>query len=163
MVSVTPSRPARPVFAADQVIPPSTDFRTPPSIVPMKTVPVPRGSTAMAWTAAGLEPMLIHAPPFCCANSTSGERNMPIVVIFLLARFLFPAGFHGTPTGFHRTPIVTSLLGRPMWVRRTGTAGPGATPAGTRTLIWFSPPYPGVFPNHNTSAIVPPIDTWGGI
>ena len=26
------------------------------------------------------------------------------------------------------------------------------TPAGTRTLTWFSPAYPGVFPNHRTSS-----------
>ena len=29
--------------------------------------------------------------------------------------------------------MVTSLLGRPRYVKRTGTPAPGATPLGTRT------------------------------
>src|SRR5437868_6535087 len=42
--------------------------------------------------------------------------------------------FHISPHEFHRTPIVTSLLGRPRYVKRTGTPTPGVTPLGTRTF-----------------------------
>jgi hypothetical protein len=31
--------------------------------------------------AAGLGPMLVHAPPFCWAISRNGERNIPITVV----------------------------------------------------------------------------------
>jgi hypothetical protein len=37
--------------------------------------------------------------------------------------------------------------------RRTGTAGPGVIPLGTRTFTWFSAADPGALRNHSTSAI----------
>src|SRR5215831_9262430 len=68
----------RPLFTADQVVPPSIDFRTPAAMLLMKIVPVPPGSTAMVWTAAGLGPMLVQAAPLCCASSVIGNSSMPI-------------------------------------------------------------------------------------
>jgi len=41
---------------------------------------------------------------------------------------------------FYRIASVTSLLGRPRYVKRTGTTSLDGTPAGTLTLIWPCPP-----------------------
>src|SRR5262249_22047277 len=82
----------RPVLTADQVSPLSTDLRTPPATVPMKIVPLPWGSTAMASTEAGLGPMLVQAPLFCRAISSNGERKIPPMAAlrFLMVIFTSP-------------------------------------------------------------------------
>src|SRR5262249_51252799 len=54
----------------------------------MKIVPASCGSTAMALTATGLGPMLVHAPSFCWAISRSGARNIPIIMV--VARMELP-------------------------------------------------------------------------
>jgi hypothetical protein len=64
---------------------------------------------------------------------------------------------------FHCIPIVTALLERPRQVKRTGTAGPGETPLGTRTFTWFRPVNPGALPKYDISARRPPIATCGGV
>jgi len=45
--------------------------------------------------------------------------------------------------------------------RITGTAGPLALPAGTRTFTWYSPTAPGARPEKKTLAGAPPIVTVG--
>ena len=63
----------------------------------------------------------------------------------------------------HRTPMVTSLLGRSRQIKCTGRAGPGANPLGTPTFTWFRPGNPGASPKNKISAIRPPMATRGGI
>src|SRR5262249_26518083 len=65
------------------------DFSTPAALLPMKIVPVPCGSTAMASTAAGLGPMLVHAPSFCWDISRNGKRHIPIMTVFRSLMVIF--------------------------------------------------------------------------
>jgi hypothetical protein len=45
----------------------------------------------------------------------------------------------GAKISDQRTAIVTALVGRSIWNRRTGIAGPEAIPRGTRTRTWLAP------------------------
>ena len=67
----------------------------------------------------------------------------------------------GAQISDQRTAIVTSLLGRSIWNRRTGTAGPEAMPRGTRTRTWLTPGRLGALVMDKTEAMRPPIATRG--
>src|SRR5262245_1087134 len=60
-----------------------------------------------------------------------------------------------------RTATVTALVGRSIWNRRTGIAGPEAIPRGTRTRTWVTLVRLCALVMDMTEAMRPPIATRG--
>ena len=59
--------------------------------------------------------------------------------------------------------MVAGGLVAPATAITSGTASPGGIPAGTTTLIWYSPIAPGARPANSTMAGWPPRDTVTGL
>ena len=57
--------------------------------------------------------------------------------------------------------MVAAFEGTPPIVNTIGTSGPVGAPAGTCTLIWYRPTYPGASPEKLTVAGTPPTVTVG--